>query len=95
MKLSGIQTTYVDINYTGSYADLIDSIFMDIFKISLKAADDINITNDQIEFKVDEAVHGSPLYRTLKIIKKSDNEELFYLANNLYLTYMDLLKISR
>lgn len=95
MKLSGVQTTYVDINYTGSYSDLIDSIFMDIFKISIKAIDNINITTDQIEFRIDEAVHGSPLYKTLKIIKKSDNEELFNLANNLYLIYIDLLKINR
>lgn len=95
MKLEGIKKSFVEIEYVGSYSDLIDEIFKEIYGCSLKSTDNIIVKDDVFLFQSDEAVHGSPMYETFKEIKKKDNEKLFYLANSLYLIYQELLGIKR
>lgn len=95
MKLNGIKKSIVEIEYYGTYYELIDEIFKDIFNCSLKNADNIIIEKDLIKFQMDESYHGSPVYKTIKEIHKNDDEKLFYLANNLYLVYNDLLSFKK
>ena len=95
MKLNGIKKSIVEIEYSGTYSELIDEIFKDIFNCSLKNIDNIIIEKDIIKIQMDESYHGSPMYKTIKEIHKNDDEELFYLANSLYLVYNDLLGFKK
>jgi hypothetical protein len=95
MKLNGIKKSFVEIEYFGTYSELIDEIFKDIFNCSFKNMDNIIIEKDIIKIQIDESYHGSPMYKTIKEIRKNDDEELFYLANNLYLVYTDLLSFKK
>lgn len=95
MKLTGIQKTFVEIEYVGSYSKIIDEIFNDIFGCSIESCDNIVIESDVIKLQIDESHHGSPMYKTIKEIHKKDDEKLFYLANSLYLVYSDLLSFKK
>ena len=95
MKLNGIKKSIVEIEYSGTYSELIDEIFKDIFNCSLKNADNIIIEKDIIKIQMDESYHGSPMYKTIKEINKNDDEELFYLANSLYLVYSGYISLIK
>ena len=90
MKLSGVKHELVEIEYNGSYSDLISNIFQDIFKASLKSFDNILIKDNIIEFQHDISLHGTPYYETHKSIKKEFNENKFNLAVKLINLYNDL-----
>lgn len=96
MKLNGFKKEYVEIEYIGSHADLIDNIFKDLCGFSIKEdVGQIKFEEEQIIFNRDDSMHGSSLYETVKIINKNDNECLFITLTNLYLIYYNLLKLGR
>ena len=92
MKLLGFRKENVEIEFDGTYSDLIDKIFQDIFKVSLNNSDNIFINNEIIEFQRDISLHGTPYYETYKSIKKELNYEKFELAIKLINIYNDLKK---
>ena len=90
MKLSGVKREVIEVEYNGSYSDLINIIFQDIFKASLNNSDNILIKDDIIEFQRDISLHGTPYYETYKSIKKEFNEDKFNLAVKLINLYNEL-----
>lgn len=91
MRINGIKTERVEINFDGPYSELINNIFIDIFKVSL-CSNDVEINDEKIIIQYDDSYHGSPNWTPIKIIEKNNDEKMFNLAKTLISTYKELLK---